>query len=123
MFAYRVQDDSWIPEDQSTEDQNSALDLKDRDLGLFLLYQDKECRAILCKIIWDGQDLLASNLQEYLVQVQAGGRVSRSQRGPVGLRFLLPCNICSYNNHHKYFTMSIPPTKQKKTQGRQGRNC
>ncbi|EPQ10583.1 Mitogen-activated protein kinase kinase kinase 15 [Myotis brandtii] len=65
----RVQDDSWITEDLSTEDQNSALNPKDRDPDLFLLHQDQECRAILCKILWNGQDLLASNLQEYLVQV------------------------------------------------------
>ncbi|XP_005871041.1 PREDICTED: mitogen-activated protein kinase kinase kinase 15 [Myotis brandtii] len=64
----RVQDDSWITEDLSTEDQNSALNPKDRDPDLFLLHQDQECRAILCKILWNGQDLLASNLQEYLVQ-------------------------------------------------------
>uniref|UniRef100_G1PLN6 mitogen-activated protein kinase kinase kinase n=1 Tax=Myotis lucifugus TaxID=59463 RepID=G1PLN6_MYOLU len=56
-------DDSWI-----TEDQNSALNPEDRDPDLFLRHQDQECRAILCKILWNGQDLLASNLQEYLVQ-------------------------------------------------------
>nr|KAF6360301.1 mitogen-activated protein kinase kinase kinase 15 [Myotis myotis] len=64
----RVQDDSWITEDLSTEDQNSALNPEDGDPDLFQLHQDQECRAILCKILWDGQDLLASNLQEYLVQ-------------------------------------------------------
>lgn len=121
MFVHRVQDDSWITEDLSTEDQNSALNPEDRELDLFQLHQERECRAFLCRILWDGQDLLTSNLQEYLFQVQAGGSVSRSQRGPVGLRFVLPWNICSYNNHHKYFPMSIPPTKQNTWEG--GRNC
>ncbi|ELK29208.1 Mitogen-activated protein kinase kinase kinase 15 [Myotis davidii] len=65
----RVQDDSWITEDLSTEDQNSALNPEDRDLDLFQLHQEQECRAFLCRILWDGQDLLTSNLQEYLFQV------------------------------------------------------
>ncbi|XP_054570871.1 mitogen-activated protein kinase kinase kinase 15 [Eptesicus fuscus] len=69
----RVRDESCITEDQraadqNAADQNAALSPEDRDLGLFLLHQDRECRVILYKILWDGQDLLASNLQEYLVQ-------------------------------------------------------
>lgn len=120
VSVHRVWDESQITEDQRAADQNAALNPEDRDPSPFLLHQDRECRAILYKILWDGQDLLASNLQEYLVQVQAGGSMSKSQRDPAGVRFLLPWNICSYNNHLKYLPMSIPPTKQKKMQER---NC
>nr|KAF6320605.1 mitogen-activated protein kinase kinase kinase 15 [Pipistrellus kuhlii] len=64
----RVWDESQIMEDQRAADQNAALNPEDRDPSPFLLHQDQECRAILYKILWDGQELLASNLQEYLVQ-------------------------------------------------------
>ncbi|XP_016054867.1 PREDICTED: mitogen-activated protein kinase kinase kinase 15, partial [Miniopterus natalensis] len=63
-----VQDESWITEDQSMAGQSTALNPEDKDLGHFLLNKDRECRTTVYKILWEGQNLLASNLQECLAQ-------------------------------------------------------
>lgn len=81
-----VQDESWITEDQSMAGQSTALNPEDKDLGHFLLNKDRECRTTVYKILWEGQNLLASNLQECLAQVQAGGSMSRSWNRSRGIK-------------------------------------
>ena len=106
------------------EDRSAASSPEDRDPGLFLLRKDSERRAILYKILWEEQNQVASNLQECVAQVQAGRggcnpTPSAQGRVPGEVQMgLPPPNICSYNNHHKYFPTSSFPTKEntKKTE-------
>lgn len=72
MFVRSVPDESLASEERSTVNSD------DKYLGLFLLSKDSERRAILCKILWEEQNQVASSLQECVAQVQAWG--SRGRR-------------------------------------------
>lgn len=67
-----------VPDESSASEERSTVNPDDRYLGWFLLRKDSERRAILCQILWEEQNQVASNLQECVVQVQAWG--SRGRR-------------------------------------------
>lgn len=61
-----------VPHESSAlEDQGAASFPDDRDLGILLLNNDYQRRALLYKILWDEQTQMASILQECVAQVQA----------------------------------------------------
>lgn len=70
MFVHSVPDESLASEERSTVNS-------DRYLGFFLLRKDSERRASLCRILWEEQNQVASNLREYVAQVQAWGNRGR----------------------------------------------
>nr|XP_021482727.1 mitogen-activated protein kinase kinase kinase 15 [Meriones unguiculatus] len=58
-----------VPDESSAiDDQSTAISPEEKDTGLFLLFKNSECRAILYRILWEEQDQVASNLQECVVQ-------------------------------------------------------
>nr|KAF6435949.1 mitogen-activated protein kinase kinase kinase 15 [Rousettus aegyptiacus] len=64
----RLSDLLSVPDESSASEERSTVNPDDRYLGWFLLRKDSERRAILCQILWEEQNQVASNLQECVVQ-------------------------------------------------------
>ncbi|XP_039708164.1 mitogen-activated protein kinase kinase kinase 15 isoform X1 [Pteropus medius] len=56
-----------VPDESLASEERSTVN-SDRYLGFFLLRKDSERRASLCRILWEEQNQVASNLREYVAQ-------------------------------------------------------